>query len=166
MTYRPTKPRPAGSIEALLGELLRAAGGVEAAAELLDLAPSTLYGHADPQQKASRISFYDVQRLTRITGSHAALYHLAAMLGATVLPALPAGGDADWRAFGAEASREFAEVIATLFLALDPSGPAGGRIAPEEARSLRARIDPLLRQLSAALRRLDEIASPEGEAQQ
>lgn len=157
--FQPTKPRVYASLEQMLERLYAEVGGAKRAAHLLGKSPSAVYGYADPQATTLNISFADVARLTDASGSVAAVDHLARMIGAVVLPPVPAEADTEWSDLGAEASKEFAEFMAVLFRDLSAESDEPGRVSRAEAPETLRELDDILGVLTRARVRLQQIIS-------
>lgn len=149
MSFRPMKPREIGSEHDMLARLYADCGGAARVGLYAGLSKTQVYRLADPAEadNGGRISFALVLRLALLSGSTAPAELLAGAVGASVLPALPAGADADWSAFMRETGTEYAEFVSALFDALGQESATPGTVGAEEAAQLMAELDDVLRAL-------------------
>ncbi|MGD2131738.1 MAG: hypothetical protein PVI23_03035 [Maricaulaceae bacterium] len=163
MSFTPVKPRPYGTPKAAVARLIEAAGGANAAMEILELSRTRVYAFTDPSDE-SEISFARVCKLTETSGGRPGAEHLAALAGGLFLP-LDAAEGADWHAMAGSASRRNARTISTLLEALSPEDDTPGEITAQEARALLELVDEQLAVLAMARVKLMTIVDDAEEAE-
>ncbi|MDB5458129.1 MAG: hypothetical protein JWP92_3714 [Caulobacter sp.] len=115
--FRPTKPRPPGSLHEALSRAVDQLGGLKKAADIIDRGTDWLYSAADPDRersKAASLSYAEIRSLSR-AGATALAEDLALLAGGVFLPPVPETAPAAIHAalatYAAESGQAIAEII-------------------------------------------------------
>lgn len=165
---KPMKPRPPGSvcdaIVRLFGQIARSLGlpvtdGVRIAGNKLGKSDSLMRKVSDPDQP-EKMSLQDAAILTSAFGASAIAEFFAYEAGGVFVRFTEPNGRSRWFDLASISSQEFGEFIATLFRALDPSGPGGAAVTLQEARELLPEVEDIIRVLLHARSELRAVIAP------
>ncbi len=146
-SFKPMKPRPYGSLKAVVAEAVKQAGGGDEVGRLLQRDPKTVYCYTD-QRDPTNMNLEQAVLVTRFLKATAFAEYFAALAGGVFLPM--ANSDPSLIAeLGAEAQLLSGEYFSDLIRAVED-----GVITKEENVQLRQRIDPLIQKLAAVQSKL------------
>ena len=142
-SFKPMKPRPYGSLKAVVAEAVKQAGGVDEVGRLLQRDPKTVYCYTD-QRDPTNMNLDQAVLVTRYLKATAFAEYFAALAGGVFMPVTD--DDPSLIAeLGAEAQLLSGEFFSDVIRAIED-----GVVTKEENAELRRRIDPLIQKLVAA----------------
>jgi hypothetical protein len=149
------KPRDYGTAKDTATALIRAAGGVDNAADRVRVGKSQLQRYMDPDESSAHMPLDVAESLTRTTGSPVLAEFFAHLVGGVLLPNVQlkeSGSPRDWQRDGARIGRETSSYFTELAEALKD-----GQLTERELRRLLQATDGVIRAAAEARTRLDAL---------
>ena len=157
MTLGPVKRRRPGSWKEATAELVRLAGGAEAAAEIVRVGKTQLQRYTDPAEPSYAMPIDVVIALELVVGSPVVTAHMAARQGHLLWrPSDRCDASETIHADYAEIGRALARVMEEYARAI-----TDGRIDPDEAARMLSTVDPAVQALMQVRGELYRMARPD-----
>ena len=158
--FKPTKPRPAGCMQAALTRGIDQLGGLPEAAEIIQRSTNWLYTAADPdveRRKKATLSYEEARMMSR-AGATALAEDLALLAGCLLLPPIPPTAPCALQSALASYAKESGEALSEII-----QRAADGVFDRRDAQAALKEIDEALRALMN-VRALAVAALDEGRA--
>lgn len=155
MSKSPYKQRQAASLKGAVNDLVTAAGGQEAAADVLSVTKGTVFRWTDDSEENAHrhMPVQAVRTLERHVGQPIVTAFLAAEAGHALVASGGAVLPADWGVIVATYAKEASEAFAKLATAI-----ADGVVTPDEARAAMAELDQVQAYGAEIREKLKQIA--------
>lgn len=163
MTFRPYKPRAAGSAHEATSHFIDLCGGARAVSDFIGRSPSTVNGWTDPDGRdgAAGIGFSHACMLTQHFGNSVLAEHLALRAGGLFVPGIGASGEPLPQLTG-ELAEGMGRTIRTVMTALDAGGESGAAISTEEARRILSELELVARVVGEMRSVVAQVLAPAG----